>query len=132
MRFNQLSILFYEWGWQINHDHYVAFSDYLKEMLKMNRVMMIQNNGEIEAIILYYLTNDYEKLYKKKTWELAKDEPYGSQIYIDKMVCKKFTKEIRKALQEAIESEYPNVTLGVYHRAPKDRCFKIYRRMAHV
>lgn len=132
MRFRQLSDLFYGWGWEIKHEHYVAFCDYLKEMLKRKRVMVIYNGEFIDAVIMFYLTHDYTKLYKKGTWEIAHDDENGSQIYIDKMVCNKYTKELRVALQSAIEDNFPQVTMGVYHRAPKDKCFKISRRMAHV
>lgn len=133
MRFHRLAEIFYSWGWEIKHEHYIAFSDYLKEMLKLNRVMIIQDGESVEAVIMFYLTNDYEILYKKSTWEIAKDDPNGTQIYIDKMVCKSWNKDLRKSVQEAIEKKFPHVEMGVYHRAPKDRCVKIYsRRMAHV
>lgn len=128
MKFHQLSQLFYNWGWQIKHEHYVFFSDYLKAMLKKNRVMVVKNGEEIEAVIMYYLTNDYKTLYKKGNWEVVEDESDGKQIYIDKMVCKKFTKELRVRLAEAIEEKFPQVELGVYHRAPFDRCIKIRRK----
>lgn len=128
MRFNQMARLFYEWGWEIKHHQYIAFCDYLKEMLKRNRIMMVMNNDAIEAIIFFYLTNDYAHLYKKGTWDIVEDEPNGSQIYIDKMVCKKFTKELRIRLAQAIEEKFPQVELGVYHRAPFDRCIRIRRK----
>ena|SRR3990167_2085808 len=128
MRFHGLAQLFYQWGWEIKHEHYTAFSDYLKEMLKRNRVMVVMNGEEIEAVITYYLTDDYEKLFKKSTWEVVNDDPDGSQIYIDKMVCKKFNKELRVRLAQAIEEKFPNVVEGFYHRAPFDRCIKIRRK----
>jgi len=128
MRFAQLSRLFYDWGWQINVEDYVAFSDYLKEMLKRNRVIVIMNEQEIEGIIFFYLTNDYKTIYKKPTWEVVSDDSEGSQIYIDKMLCKKFTKELRVRLAEEIEDRFPNVQFGIYHRVPFDRYIKIRRR----
>lgn len=128
MRFNHLAKLFYEWGWEIKHEHYVAFSDYLKEMLKRNRVMIVMNGEEIEAVIFFYLTNDYTRLYRKPTWAIVEDEPDGSQIYIDKMVCKKFTKELHIRLYQAIEERFPQVVEAFYHRAPFDRCIRIRRK----
>src|SRR3990167_10832588 len=128
MRFHGLSQLFYEWGWVIKHEHYTAFSDYLKEMLKRNRVMVVTEGEEIQAVIMFYLTNDYTKIYKKRTWDVVNDESDGTQIYIDKMVCKKFNKELRIRLAEAIENKFPNVVEGFYHRAPFDRCIKIRRK----
>lgn len=132
MRARDLAKYFYDWGWEIKHEYFVAFSDYLKEMLKRQRVIVIQNGEEVEAIIFFFLTHDFGLLYKKRTWDIVEDESDGSQIYIDKMVCRKFTKALRKELQDSIESKFPNVNVGVYHRAPKDRCIKIYSRRIHV
>lgn len=132
MKFSQLARYFYLWGWQIKHEHYSSFMEYCQEMLKRNRVIIIQKAGEVEGIIFFYLTDNYKLLYKKPLWSIAQDNPDGSQIYIDKMVCKRYTKELRKSLQDAIESKFPQVELGIYHRAPKDRCYKVYRRRQHV
>lgn len=132
MRFHELAEYFYNWGWQIKHDHYVAFSDYVKEMLKRKRVMIIQNGDKVTGILFFFLTNDFDLLYKKPTWGIVEDDPLGTQFYVDKMVCQKFSKVLRKEIQEAIENQFPQVVLGVYHRAPKDRCVKIYRRSIHV
>lgn len=129
MKFHQLAESFYTWGWKIKHEHYVAFSDYLKEMLKRNRVMVIMDGAVVTAIILYFLTDDYTRVYKKGTWDLPKsDDPAGNQIYVDKLLCKKWTPEIRRLVQNAIQEKYPHVTEGFYHRSPNDRCVRITKR----
>jgi len=125
MKFMDLAKLFYEWGWQIKPQHYEAFSRYLDSMLKRNRVMIIQNNSEVEAVILFYLTNDYEPFYKMKQWVIVPDDENGSQIYIAQMICKKWSKELRNSIREAIEEHFPNIDTVIYHRPPQDRCVKI-------
>jgi len=129
MTFDHLANLMLNWGYEINTKHYFQFRYYLEEMLKKNRVMILRNEetGLIEAIILYYITNDYEKLYKKPMWKVAKDDENGTQIYIDKMVCRKYTKDVRHNLGRAIQERFPNVKELIYHRAPKDRCVRILR-----
>lgn len=127
MKFAQLSRTFYEWGWQIKHEHYVAFSDYLKAMLKKNRVMLILKDGEIEAIILFYITDNYDKVYKKFDWEVVDDNENGNLAYIDKMVCKKYTKSLRMAIYDALVEKYPNIDEAMYLRA-KDRKVIIRRQ----
>ena len=128
MRFVHLANLMQSWGWKINHDQYIQFSDYLKEMLGMDRVFIVMDGDVIIAICFYYLTNDYETLYKKSTWAVVKDDPSGHQIYIDKLVCSKWTKLVRIAVQKAIQEKFPQVAEAYYHRAPKDRCVKIIRK----
>ena len=131
VRFGHLSRLFYDWGWEIRVEQYVPFCDYLKEMLKRNRVMVIKNDEEIEAVIMFYITEDYTKIYKKATWDIVNDNIEGHQVYIDKLVCKKFTRPMRESIEAAITDRFPNITEAIYHRAPKDRCVKIKRRVFH-
>lgn len=130
MRFHNLAAMFYRWGWHIKHDHYVAFSDYVKEMLKRKRVFAIYDNAEIIAIVFYYLSNDYRLIYKKGTWDVVNDDPNGHQIYIDKMVCKKFDRNVLRAIKQSIEDEFPNITEGVWHRSPFDKCVRVRRSHA--
>lgn len=130
MTFEHLAVLFLRWGLAVKPEHYDGFRGYLLEMMRRERVMTIWNGDEIEAVVTFFITNDYDKLYRKSDWHIPDDEPDGYQIYVDKMICKKWTVSIRKALQETIESRFPNVTEGYYHRAPIDRCIKIYRRGA--
>lgn len=132
MKFTHLAKLFYEWGWQINHEHYVSFSDYVKEMVKRNRVIVLEKDNEIEAVIFFFLTYDYTKIYKKRIWDVVIDDAAGHQLYIDKMICKKFNRTMFREIKEAIEDALPQVELGVYHRAPKDKCIKIKTRSAHA
>jgi len=126
MKFHSLARLFYEWGWEIKHEHYVGFSDYVKQMLALKRVLFIREGDEVIAALFYYLTDDYELVYKKSTWDIAQDNPNGHQMYIDKMVCKKFSRELVRVIKSAVENQFPNVKVGIYHRAPKDKCIKIY------
>lgn len=127
MTFLQLSNIFISWGFQIKPYEYQAFEYYTQEMLRRDRVMVIRDEQDFKAVIFYYLTNDYTKLYKKSTWETPGDEPEGHQIYMDKVVCQRWTKELRGALKRAILDKFPQVQEGYYHRAPNDRCVKILR-----
>lgn len=131
MRFHQLAQLFYTWGWEVKHENYVAFSDYLKDMLKKDRVFVIYENSIIVAVLLYFLTDDYTKVYKKRTFDTITDNPEGHQIYIDKMICKKWTPSLRHYIKSQILEKFPGVQEGYYHRAPRDRCVKILRRSTY-
>lgn len=131
MRFQQLARIFQEWGWDIKHEHYVAFSDYLKEMLKRKRVMVMMDGENIIAILTYYLTDDFNKIYKKRCWDVVDDNEEGKQIYIDKMIAKKINRETIRTIQNFIEENFPNVDVGIYHREPYDKCVRIYRREIH-
>lgn len=128
MTFLDLASLFIRWGYLIKPHHYKNFELYFKEMLRRNRVMIVQNDTEIQAVLTYFLTDDYETLYKKSHWDIPRENPEGHQIYVDKMICKNWKVPIRRIVQDLIEDSFPNVMEGHYHRAPYDRHIKIMRR----
>ena len=128
MTFDDLATEFLTWGKCIKPDQYENFKKYLREMMHRNRVMFITNANKVEAVVMFHLTNNYDKLYKKSMWAIPEDEPDGSQIYIDKMICKAWNPPLRRKIQQTIEDYFPQVKVGYYHRAPYDRCVRIYRR----
>ena len=132
MIFDDLALTMIRWGYLINPSEYENFKTYLHGMLQKKRVMLIWSKVGLEAIILFHITNDYETLYKKSLWHIPEDEPDGKQIYVDKMVCRQMDMPLRRAIQTSIESNFPNVGEGYYHRAPCDRLHRIYRRKVRV
>lgn len=134
MTFEHLANLFQNWGYEIKPHHYPQFRDYLMSMMRKRRVMIAWDGDRIQAVITFFLTNDYDPYYRRSMWSIPEDDPQGSQIYIDKMVCARWTPSIRKSLQSTIEKCFPNVMEGYYHRGPnryrgaKDHRVKIYRR----
>jgi hypothetical protein len=131
MTFEKLSDLMNQWGYEIDPRQYFQFRYYTMEMLNRNRVMVLWNGPLIEAVIIYYLTDDFNKIFKKPMWKVVEDDPAGHQIYIDKMVCRKWNRHVREAVSRALKERFPNVKELVYHRAPKDRCVRIKRRETH-
>ena len=124
MRFHHLAKLFYDWGWSIPVEQYVPFSDYVKEMIKRERVVIIKEGEEILGILFFFITDDHNTIYKKSLWACPKDQEVGREIYVDKLVCKKITPTLWKKIQATFEEAYPDVVYGIYHRSPYDRCVK--------
>lgn len=125
-RYMEVCNLMQQMGWQVKTEHYYDFAAYVDYMLKQKRVIFIQG-VTVQAIIFFFLTDDFTTLYKKRTWALAIDNPEGKQIYIDKLICRYWTKNMRQSLEEAILERFPHVEEAIYHRAPKDRCVRIKR-----
>ena len=128
MTFMQLSDIFYSWGYKIQKDHYSAFQNYLKFMLEKKRVFIVQDESGIQAVVLFFLTYDFGRVYKKGTWDTIEDEPSGDQIYIDKMLARKWTPSIRRFVEKELFSAFPQAQEGYYHREPYDRCIRIRRK----
>lgn len=127
MTFVHLANLMQNWGWKIKPKHYESFSIYVREMLARGQVMIVMDNELIEAVLFFCITSDYSKVYKKSTWAIPESEE-GHQLYIDKMVCRKWTKNVRESVQYAIQEKFPHIEEAYYHRAPYDRCVKIMKR----
>lgn len=125
MTFPELASIMEKWGYKIKDGEFESFRVYAQKMFNRRRVMLIKNGKSADAIIFYFLTNDYDILYKKEMWDVPTDNPTGSQIYLDKMICRRWTRDLRNAVKDAIEVKFPWVLEGFYHRAPFDRCVKI-------
>lgn len=128
MTFTHLANLFQNWGWEVPRGNFYRFDIYLREMLKRDRVMVVMNGPFIVAVLLFYLTDDFSQIYKKGTWDVAEDNPYGHQLYIDKFICKRFTPLIHRIVKEAVLERFPNVTEAFYHRGPRDRLCRVSGR----
>ena|SRR3990167_1150201 len=122
----------YELGYMPKTEHYWEYKNYVNEMLRRNRVLSVIDESIIKCLIFFFITNNYEDIYKKSTWFLPNEDLHGNQIYIDKMVCASWTPSLRRFVQSSIEEKFPNVNEAYYHRAPLDRCVKIYKRGVYV
>ena len=132
MTFENLAQTLISWGHVIKSSQYESFKEYTTTMLRNRRVIFVNSEDGLEAVIFFFITNDYSKLYKKSRWAIPVEDEGGSQAYIDKMICHRWTHGIRRHIQDFIESNFPNVVEAFYHRAPFDRCVKITRRSVRV
>lgn len=130
MTFQDIDRLLFSWGYFLNRAEYQNFKEYLEEMLRRKRVMFIWDNNTIQAVITFFLTDNWETFLHKGLWEIRDDNPEGCQIFIDKMICKQWTLKLRRALQEAIELNF-NVSEGHYYHAPLGPHVTIKRRSKH-
>ena len=108
---------------------------YKQTMLARNRVIVIEDDGQPEALIFYFLIppDSKQTFVNRPMWSTPEDDPTGTLIFIDKMICRKWTVSLRKALEDAIVSKYPHVTDALWLREPKNRHVIIRRgdRYAH-
>ena len=128
MTYDKLLDVFTSWGFSLKTEHYWDFKQYCQNMLKRNRMMVVVNGEEVMAVLFFFITNDYTRIYRKGEFEYPSDHELGFQMYVDKMLCKHWTPSVRHAVQNRIEENFPHVSEAIYHRAPNDRCVKIYRR----
>ena len=128
MKFDDLYWTFCSWGFPIKPEYYQRFKVYFEEMLRRKRVLMISNDDGLQAVITFFITRDHETLSNKPEFSIPYDDENGTEIYIDKMVAKSFSLNLKRIVQETFESLYPNVQIGFWHRGPNNKCVVTYKR----
>ena len=129
MTFDDLYWLFCSWGFMVKPEYYYRFRVYFNEMTKRHRVILIHDDdNSIVAVITFFITNNHEELANKPEFACPPDSQDGPEIYIDKMVCAKFTLPIIRAIHQAVYQSFPNVKVGFWHREPNNRCVVTYKR----
>ena len=132
MTVEQVHDMFISWGYAFPAEYHYAFNAYLREMLRRNRVMVVQNDiGDIEALITYFITDDATKFYKKGPWDTPEENLGGKHVYFDKMVAKDFGHfkiGIRHRFREFMEDYFKDQEELHYHRAPFDKHVTMKRR----
>ena len=129
MKFNDIITLFNSWGYVVNPSCMSDFKHYLDTMLSRNRVVLINDGDSIKAVMFFFITDDYNKVYKKPTWAVPEENPEGKQIYVDKFICQNFNLALRRQMQDMIEDFFPWCEELIYHRQPFDRMIRIRRRL---
>lgn len=132
MTFDNLLHIFDSWGYHIKTEHYADFKQYAQQMIRRRRMLVVTSKDNVVAVIFFFITNSYLKLYRKAEFAAPADTDYGFQVYIDKMICKKWEPSTRRLVQKAIQDCYPCASVAYYHRAPNDRCVTINRRAINV
>lgn len=132
MNITNLLYYFQSWGMQVKPSEVRSFYCYVNEMLKRDRVLIMDAEDGMEAILFYFITDDVHKFDNRPVWSTPEDSERGSTIFIDKMVARKWTKPLRVAVQDAIESRYPFIERAFWLREPLNRNVIINRRGTHV
>ena len=121
-----------EQGIRYKQDELQTIFNYVNSMIRDNRVIEIESQGKIEAILFISVSDNYEPFFKKTTWTYKPHDPRGKIIYVEKLVAKEWNKEMRMQFEELLTNLYPHFELGVWHRWAKwgDRKTIAFRRRA--
>lgn len=93
--------------------------------------MVIQNEGGLQAILCFFLVDDVYKFSNRPMWSTPYDTEDGETIFIDKMVAKEWTPNLRRTITDAIETKFPFVNGAFWLREPHNRHVIINKRRAH-
>ena len=85
-------------------------------MAHEGRAIILRDDDFNILVIFFSITDDYLPYAKKHTWEYMAHNPKGKICFIEKMIAKKWNKEIRKRVEEFIVRNYPSVEDAVWYR----------------
>ncbi len=104
---------------------------YVENMVRTDRVITIRDGSGLNAIVFFSICNDWEPFYKKETWEYYDHTPTGNALYVEKIVAKRFTKEMRRELETLFLAKYPQLEFAKWHRWGKigDRGVTVRRKL---
>lgn len=132
MNISNLHLYFQSWGMLVRPGDVERFNQYATTMIRRNRVIVVNGDDGMEAILFYFVTDDRQKFANRPMWTTPEDQESGSTIFFDKMVARKWTKSLRLAVEKAIETKYPLAEEAFWLREPENRNVIIKRRREHV
>lgn len=132
MRIYDILNSFMYWGKVIKSSEMPKFKLYIAEMLRRNRVMIVNGEEGMECLICYFLTNETEKFANRPMWSTPEDSTQSKTIFIDKMVARKWSRSLRDAVKNAINEKFPFVEEAHWLREPLNRHVIIDIRRTHV
>ena len=107
--------------------------DYFYRMLHDGRVIIIEDDNLPFAICFFSITGDSEPFWMKPTWTYLEHDSRSSHVYIEKLICRKWTRQMRHLIEQAFLDKHPHLLTATWHRETKqdDRTVKT-RRLNHV
>ena len=105
--------------------------DYVDNMLRDSRILVINRDGEPYALVLFSISNSYEPYFLKNDFDFLPHNPNGRIIYLEKLISKGWDKELRQQFEETILQIYPQLETAVWHRRG-DRKIVAKRRLQYV
>ena len=128
MTYEDLYWAFVQWGYPIKPEYRQRFMVYLMDMMKRKRVGLISDKEGLVAVFTFFLTDNHEPLANKPEFSIPDDNTFGPEIYVDKLVSKRWDLGVRRAIQDFVETNFPDVKVGFWHRQPNNRCVITYKR----
>ena len=121
MRIFDIINSFVYWGKVIKSSEIPRFKLYIAEMLRRNRVMIVNGDDGMECLLCYFITDNIAKFSNRPMWSTPEDSQEAKTIFIDKMVARKWDKSLREAVKTAINEKFPFVEEAHWLREPNNR-----------
>lgn len=128
MRFENLISQLMLWGKVVKAFEIPYFRGYIDQMLKRNRVIFIEENGQILALICFFLVDETASYSNRPFWSCPEDNENGHIFFVDKMIARKWTPSMRRFFERQIVDRFPQVDTAFWLREPNNRNVIIRRR----
>lgn len=107
---------------------------YFDAMIADHRIIGIDEDGKLIAILAVSVCEDVQPYYEKKLWHYRSHDPKGSIAYFEKLIAIKWNRDIRNLTYDQVISLFPSVRYGSWHRPRKetDDLIQVTRRLENV
>lgn len=106
-----------------------SMREYLERMAHDERLIIIRKNDVPHTLVTFSICNDEKDYVDKNVWEVIPHDVTGNTCYIEKIITDGWSSEIRKELQRAILTKYPQIEWAVWYRPGRDEDRKVVRRI---
>lgn len=130
----QIIELMGEMGYKFNEKDIDPMIAHILNMLKDERIMVINKDSKPYAIMFYSITDSIDEFLVKETWDYKPHHPEGKIVYVEKIISMGWDKDLRRIIEQTVRTKYPQVEYGVWHRWAKwgDRMVVTKRRLLNV
>jgi len=103
--------------------------NYRKMMADDNRIVCV-DDGIDWCVLVFSITDDYLQFINKDLWRYKFHDPEGKYLVIEKMVCSRWTKSLRKSVEEALQNNFPHFEYAIWVRDKnyKETVLKVRRK----
>jgi len=110
-------------------------NDYFRKMAEDGRLIKIWKDGKSHTFLTFSICDDYRPYAYKALWQVLSHNPSGRICFIEKIVSRGWSKQLRKEIQDAIISRFPSIEEAVWFRptnTQEERKVTWRRHASHV
>jgi hypothetical protein len=118
IEFHSINILKFmgEQGMRFPRGSVMCILDYVKDMIRDKRVIELEYEDELQAVLFYSICHDSDKYLKKDTWAYKEHDEDGHIFYFEKMVAKKWNYKFHNQVYNFVTDKYPDVDILKWHK----------------
>ena len=108
-----------DWGGHFSNSQARLMLAYFDQMLSRGRCLTLYEHGALVGVCTFFVLDARTHVESWQTcqpWSTPQDEEGGTMIYIDFFATERWTKALRKEVEDQLAWRFPQFTHAVYFR----------------